>query len=135
MDSPKYPLLHYIAGGLRASSGRPIGEITLKALSESELSDADLRICAETLVAQAQISLEAGYPQLAANLRRAAELTAVPNDELMRMYEILRPGRATYEQMLNLAEWLEKQYQADETAAFVREAAEVYRIRGLARRE
>lgn len=118
---------------LRAASGRSASDITLEALSAGELTDDDLRIQAETLRAQAQISLDAGYPQLAANLRRAAELAAVPNDELMRMYEILRPGRATYEQMLNLADWLEKQYQANETAAFVREAAEVYRKRNLTR--
>jgi propanediol dehydratase small subunit len=132
MKKPAYPLMQSDAD-LRAASGRSVSDITLESLSAGELTDDDLRIQAETLRAQAQISLDAGYPQLAANLRRAAELAAVPNDELIRMYEVLRPGRAAYEQMLNLAEWLEKQYQANETAAFVREAAEVYRKRNLTR--
>ena len=48
------------------------------------------------------------------------------------MYETLRPGRATYEQMLALADRLADDFQALQTAAFVREAAEVYRERGLA---
>jgi propanediol dehydratase small subunit len=83
---------------------------------------------------QAEIAAASGFGQLAANLRRAAELTAVPNAELLRMYETLRPGRATYAEMTALADRLAGEYAAPETAAFVREAAEVYRARGLARR-
>ena len=48
-----------------------------------------------------------GFRQLAANLRRAAELTAVPNAELLRMYEMLRPGRSTYAELQELAARLE----------------------------
>lgn len=134
MKPPTYPLMQ-TAAGLRAASGRAVNDITLQALSAGELTDDDLRIQAGTLRLQAHISLQAGYPQLAANLRRAAELAAVPNDELIRMYEVLRPGRATYAQMLNLADWLEGQYQANETAAFVRAAAEVYQKRSLTRKD
>jgi propanediol dehydratase small subunit len=118
---------------LKAASGRMAGDIDLEALAAGELTDDDLRITPEALRSQADIAQEAGFPQLAANLRRAAELTAVPNDELLRMYETLRPGRATYEQMLALAVRLDEAYRAPETAAFVREAAEVYRTRGLAK--
>ncbi len=128
-----YPLMEHAAGELRAASGRPVAEITLERLAAGELTDDDLRITPEALRAQAAIAQEAGFPQLAANLRRAAELTAVPNAELLRMYETLRPGRATYAQMIALAERLATEFQAAETAAFVREAAEVYRARGLCR--
>ena len=120
---------------LKAASGRPADEITLKRLAAGELRDDDLRITPEALREQAEIAQQAGFTQLAANLRRAAELTAVPNDELLRMYETLRPGRATYEQMRALADRLAGEFQADETAAFVREAAEVYRARGLTQKE
>lgn len=126
-----YPLMEHAAGELRAASGRPVAEITLERLAAGELMDDDLRITPEALRAQAAIAQEAGFPQLAANLRRAAELTAVPNAELLRMYETLRPGRATYAQMIALAERLATEFGAAETAAFVREAAEVYRTRGL----
>lgn len=128
-----YPLMERAAAELRAASGRPVAEITLERLAAGELTDDDLRITPEALRAQAAIAQEAGFPQLAANLRRAAELTAVPNAELLRMYETLRPGRATYAQMIALAERLATEFQAAETAAFVREAAEVYRTRGLCR--
>jgi propanediol dehydratase small subunit len=123
------------ADELKAASGRLAGEISLEALTAGELTDDDLRITPEALRAQAEIAQGAGFPQLAANLRRAAELTAVPNTELLRMYETLRPGRATHEQMLALADRLSGEFVAHETAAFVREAAEVYRTRGLVKQE
>jgi propanediol dehydratase small subunit len=121
------------ADDLRAASGRSVTEINLDALAAGELTADDLRISAETLRRQAEVARAAGFAQLAANLRRAAELTAVPNAELLAAYEVLRPGRSTYEELLALADRLEKAYAAVETAAFVREAAEAYRERGWVR--
>lgn len=129
----KYPLLENDADSLQAASGRPVNEINLDTIST--LSEDDLRIRAETLRAQAQVAREAGYPQLAANLTRAAELTAVPNDELLKMYDLLRPGRASYETLIALAERLETIYTAPETGHFIREAAAAYKARNLLRRE
>lgn len=128
-----YPLAEHAAEQLRAISGRPFGTLTEEAAAAGELEIADLQISAETLRAQAQIARQAGYLQLAANLTRAAELTAVPNAEVLRMYETLRPGRASYEELVALAECLEQTYRATESAALVREAAEAYRARGLLR--
>jgi propanediol dehydratase small subunit len=128
----RYPLMERASDELKAASGRPAGEISLERLAAGELTDDDLRITPEALRAQAEIAQGAGFAQLADNLRRAAELTAVPNAELLGMYETLRPGRATYEQMIALADRLAQDFQALQTAAFVREAAEVYRERGLA---
>src|SRR6185436_8927364 len=98
---------------------------------QGELSMADFQISADTLRAQAAVARQAGYTQLAANLTRAAELTAVPNAEVLKMYHTLRPGRATHAQLLMLAEALESQYHAPECARLVREAAQVYQTRGL----
>jgi propanediol dehydratase small subunit len=131
----QYPLREHAAETLRAASGRLADEVTLERLAAGELTDDDLRITPEALRAQAEIAQGAGFPQLAANLRRAAELTAVPNVELLRMYETLRPGRATHGQMSALAERLAGEFQAHEMAAFVREAAEVYQARGLTKKE
>ena len=127
----EYPLIEH-ADDLRAASGRPIDEITLEAADE--LTIADVQISPSALRAQAEIAHQAGYRQLAGNLLRAAELTAVPNAELLRMYELLRPGRASYEELAELAETLEARYAAPENARLVREAAEVYGERGLLRR-
>jgi len=133
MSDTQYPLMQYAVDDLKALSGRPLLEITLEAVAEGTLSSDDMRIQAETLRLQAQVAAEAGYTQLAANLRRAAELTAVPNKEVLQIYDLLRPGRASYEQLIQLAEHLEQTYQAAETGKFVREAAQVYKQRNLLR--
>jgi propanediol dehydratase small subunit len=131
MNETHYPLGDDPDGQLKAASGRPLDQINLEALVAGQLGPNDLSISAEALRAQAVFAEQAGYPQLAANLRRAAELTAVPNGELLRMYELLRPGRSTYKELCELAELLEARYTAAATAAFVREAAEAYRARNL----
>ena len=131
--SKQYPLMENAADTLKAASGRPFAEITPEALDA--LAIADLQIHADGLRAQAGIAREAGYTQLAVNLIRAAELTAVPNAELLRMYELLRPGRSTYAELIVLADALQMRYNAPENARLVREAAEVYRARGLVLRK
>ena len=127
-----YPLMEN-AEELRAASGRSADAIGLATLAD--LSPDDLRISAETLRAQAAVAQDAGFAQLAENLTRAAELTVVPNEELLRMYEIMRPGRSTYAQLQEMATKLEVTYGATTTANMVREAAEVYRQRNLLKRQ
>jgi len=134
MSEPQYPLMEHAGEQLYAFSGKRLADINSEAAARGELSADDLRIHADTLRAQAQVAEQAGYGQLAANLRRAAELTVVPNQEMLQIYELLRPNRATFEQLMQLANQLEQVYKAVENARFVREAAEVYRVRGLLRR-
>lgn len=131
---PNYPLREHAADSLRAASGRPLSELTEAALDAGELTIADTQVSAETLRTQAEVARRAGQAQLAANLERAAELTAVPNADVLRMYDQLRPGRATHAQLLALADELATRHGAAACAAFVREAAAVYLRRGLVRR-
>ena len=77
----------------RALSGRSLDELTLEAVVNGDLSPADLRVHPETLRHQADVAEKHGNPQLGENLRRAAELTALPDDEVLAVYEALRPGR------------------------------------------
>jgi propanediol dehydratase small subunit len=115
---------------LRALSGRPLDEITLEAAVNGDLSPADLRIHPETLRHQARVAEEHGNSQLGENLRRAAELTAVPDDQVLEVYEALRPGRSTLTELEATADRLEAA-DAPLCAALVREAAAVYERRGL----
>ncbi|MDD2696421.1 MAG: diol dehydratase small subunit, partial [Anaerolineales bacterium] len=69
--------------------------------------------------------------QLATNLRRAAELTAFTNQELLDIYTLLRPGRSSYTQLITLADQLENQRQAPLIALFIREATKIYQQRGI----
>ncbi|MCS7060065.1 MAG: diol dehydratase small subunit [Anaerolineae bacterium] len=129
----QYPLGERAIEHIRAASRKALTEITLEALKDGALKTSDLQVSAETLRAQADIARQAGYIQLADNLLRAAELTAVPNDELLRLYEALRPGRSTQDELIALAKRLEETYGAFETGRLVREAAVVYLQRGLLR--
>lgn len=116
----------------RAASGKPIEELTLAAAVRGELSLADVSIGAETLEHQAQIAEENGNPQLAANLRRAAELTALDDEHVLRIYESLRPGRSSAEELRDVESELQ-QRGATRCAALVGEARAAYERRGLLR--
>ena len=119
---------------IRTLSGKNIDEIELQQILSGELSAEDLRISAQTLRMQAEAAQKAGYRQVAQNLRRAAELTSISNRELFEIYDQLRPGRASYEQLLALARRLETTHQAPLTAAFVRRCAEVYHRCGITKK-
>ena len=88
---------------VRALSGRPVQSLTVEAVRAGEVGVADLRIHPDTLEHQAVVAAEHGNPQLAENLRRAAELTRLPDDEVLAVYEALRPGRSTPAQLTELA--------------------------------
>ena len=91
-------------------------------------------ISAATLKYQAAKARDAGFVQLSHNFLRAAELTVVPDNEILAIYELLRPGRSTHAELCTTADKLELIYGASETAAFVRDAAAEYLRRNLFRR-
>jgi propanediol dehydratase small subunit len=115
---------------VQALSGRPVGDLTLEAVRRGEVSLPDLRIHPGTLERQAQVALEHGNPQLAENLRRAAELTGLGDDEVLAIYEALRPGRSSVAQLTTLAASLAAR-GLPRCAALLTEAAEIYARRGL----
>ncbi|TQS43570.1 diol dehydratase small subunit [Cryptosporangium phraense] len=117
---------------MKAFSGRALDSVTLDSVRAGEVSADDLRIHPETLEHQAQVASQHGNPQLAANFRRAAELTALDDDDVMRIYEALRPRRSTFEELSEIADWLAER-GAVINAELVREAAAVYQRRGLCR--
>ena len=115
---------------VRALSGRPVDGLTVEAVRAGEVGVADLRIHPDTLERQAVVAEQQGNRQLADNLRRAAELTRLPDDEVLAVYEALRPGRSTSVQLTELAASLAGR-GLSRCAALVTEAAEVYARRGL----
>jgi propanediol dehydratase small subunit len=115
---------------VRALSGRAVSELTLEAVRDGELSLSDLRIHPETLERQAAVADAHANPQLAENLRRAAELTRLRDDEVLAIYDALRPGRSTPVRLAELAAGLADR-GLPRCAALLTEAAEVYASRGL----
>ena len=127
-----YPLAEKRPEVVRGKRGKDLDEITLEAMLEDRVTLEDLRITSAALRQQAEIARAAGRDTLAANFERGAELVDVPQDTIMRIYELLRPGRAQSPgELLAAARELRDQYGAEGIAAFVEEAAAVYERRGL----
>jgi propanediol dehydratase small subunit len=129
------PTVDYPLGARRPDlvetpSGLALDEVTLEAARNGILVAADVRATAATLERQAAVADAAGRAQLAENLTRAAELAGVPDDQLLAIYTALRPGRSTADELESWARRLEE-WEAPQTAAFVREAAAAYAGRGL----
>ena len=117
---------------IRTGSGRTLDELTIDALRAGRLAPEDFRISRAQLDAQADAAEAGGYRQLAENLRRAAELTGLPNDRVFEIYAMLRPGRASVAELHDLAADLRRQ-NLSRVAAFIVEAAEAYAKRGIAK--
>jgi propanediol dehydratase small subunit len=118
----RYPLYREDREAIRLPGGRPLREFSVENLKAGRLGAEDLGIHEDTLRRQAGIAEEAGFVSLARNLERAAELTRVPADKILEIYEALRRGGRGGE-LETLARDVEETYGARLTAAFIREAA------------
>ena len=125
-----YPLSAGPRDAVRAASGKRLSELTLEAVLAGDVTADDMRVAPETLALQADFAEQGGNPQLAENLRRGAELVAFTDDELLRFYEMLRPGRSSGAELDELAAALAER-GAERCAAMVREARAAYVRRGL----
>ena len=130
-----YPLAEKRPELIAGPRGKALSEITLAAVLRGEVALEDLRITPAALRLQAEVARAAGRPTLAENLERAAELVGVPQDVIMRTYELLRPGRAqSADELRQEALTLREQHGAALIAAFIEEAADAYEARGLFQR-
>jgi propanediol dehydratase small subunit len=127
----RYPLGEHHRNQITTKSGRSLENLNIEQILSGDVDPGDVSISAETLDKQAEFAREAGYDEVAANLARAAEMTRIPNGELMDIYESLRPGRCTYYQLLSLSQQVSSMYDAELTGAYIREAADVYRDTGM----
>lgn len=105
---------------------------TVQAAVDGKLQSSDLRMDPATLEHQAAVARDGGNPQLAENFLRAAELAILDGDEVMDLYEALRPHRSTAAELEDLRASLEAR-GASRCAELVRHAAVVYARRGLLR--
>lgn len=117
---------------LISASGRDPERVRLDSVREGAVSMADFTIHPDTLERQAQIAEAHANPELGANFRRAAELTAFSDQQILDLYAALRPYRSTGAELEDRARDLEGR-GAVACAALFREAAQVYARRGLLR--
>lgn len=127
--SAKHPEL------VKTSTGKSLDDITLEAVVSGAVKAEEIRITPQTLEYQAQIAESISRPQSARNMRRAGELTRVPDERMLQIYNLLRPNRSSKAELLAIADELDQKYSAKVCAAFVREAATVYEARGVLRKD
>lgn len=128
-----YPLGSKRPDLVRTPTGKKLEELTLDAVAKGTVTFKDFSITPQALELQAQVAESAGRRQIGMNMRRAAELTNIPDERILEMYNALRPHRSTYDELLAIADELKDKYQASACSAHVREAADVYRRRKLLR--
>ena len=114
-------------------SGIDADEISVEDVRRGDITLDDVRLHPDTLEHQAQVAESKDNPQLAGNFRRAAELTRFSDEEVLRLYEALRPGRSTVQELRNFAQDLASR-GAPINAEFFAQAADVYQRRGLAKK-
>ena len=127
-----YPLSENHSDELRAANGFRIDELTMENILSDKVTMEDIQIAPETLNHQAEIAAAAKRYPLAVNFRRAAEMTRLPNELIMEIYEMLRPGRAVDRASLDaIAQRLREDFGAEKLALFLEEAAEIYTRHGV----
>lgn len=127
----QYPLGEHERERIVSRTGKKLSDITLDEVLKGHISSDDIKIAPETLKAQGKVAKEAGNGPMEKNFERAAELTRVPDDIILKMYNKLRPNRSTRQELEQMAQELQNTYQAPNCAQLVREAAEVYEKRGI----
>ncbi len=130
-----YPLSKKRPELVKTATGKSLDDITLDAVVSGAIKAEEIRITPQTLEYQAQIAESISRPQLARNMRRAGELTQVPDKRVLEIYNALRPNRSTKAQLMAIADELENTYSAKVCANHVREAAGVYEARGVLKKE
>lgn len=130
-----YPLSVKRPDLVKTPLGKKHEELSLSKAMDGKVEADDLKISDEVLEYQAQIAESAGKKQLAENFRRAAELTRIPDQRILEMYDLLRPRRATKKQLLEMADEIRNKYKAVRNAELIEEAIEVYQKRGILLKE
>lgn len=135
LSAADYPLAEKRPDVVETKTGKTLDKISLDGVISGQVVLDDLRITDRALRQQAEISRSAGRETLAANFERGAELVDVPQEVIMRVYELLRPGRAgSKDELIAAAKELRDVYGAAGVAAFIEEAADVYERRSLFKR-
>jgi propanediol dehydratase small subunit len=134
-DLDLYPLIEKYPELISSKTGKKLEDVTMENIMNGSIGIQDISISRSTLMLQAKVALEDGKTQLAENFVRAAELIAVPDDEILKIYNHLRPYRSTEKELIAIADKFEKEYDAPICANFIRETLEVHKKRDILRKE
>ena len=130
MKNVPYPIFEKSPERIRSASGKSLAQITVEDMKN--LCIDDLRISQDALQDQAAVASQNNRKSLAANFERAGEMTKMSSEEILEIYESLRPGRVKSPQkLLDLAESVRRKYSANHVALLIEEAAEAYERRSI----
>lgn len=135
MTKRDYPLANKRPELINTPTGKELDDITLAGVLDNSVKVEDVGISPQTLELQAEVADSMGRKPFARNLRRAAELIAVPDERILEIYNALRPYRSTKEELLTIADELESKYDATMNANLVRESAKVYESRNRLKKD
>lgn len=124
-----YPISQKHPDWIVVGDNKKYEDITLENVLNGSITSKDLRIKPEILLKQGEIAKNAGREAIQYNFSRAAELTKVPDERVLEIYNALRPYRSSKQELLDIARELDQVYGAPICANFVREAAEHYERR------
>lgn len=130
-----YPLYEKHPQLIKTATGKSISEISIEAIMAGNIDAGDCRISYDTLEYHAQIEDDLGNTQMAETLRRSAEMTKIPDERIMEIYNALRPRVSTRDDLEAIVEELESEYGAVVNAQFIKEAIEVYEKRRMFKEE
>ena len=132
LSADDYPISEKRPELVLGARGMSLNELTLETVLSGEVTMEDLRITPEALLYQAEIARSVGRIELARNFERASEMSILPQEIIIEIYELMRPGRAeSKESFLAAAKRLRDTYNAENLAAYLEEAAEIYEQRSL----
>ncbi len=126
-----YPIYEKHPEYIKTYTEKDINDINTENILSGSITADDCKINSKTLEYQAQIQDSFGNPQVAGNFRRAAEMIKIPDKVILKIYNCLRPHVSTKQELLSIANEIEDKYGAAINAALIREAAQVYEIRNL----
>ena len=126
-----YPLGENEKASIRSKTGKKLEEITIDEIKKGNVTADDIKISKEMLHKQGEVAKDNDNLGLAKNFERASELVDVPDEVILKMYNMLRPNRATKLELVLMAQELLEKYKAANCAKLVLEAAEIYEKRGI----
>lgn len=129
MTAKDYPLYGKHRNDVETPKGKKLDSISLEDVVAGKVPASNFRITPAALKMQGEIAASAGRPAIQRNFQRAAELTKVPDERLLEMYDALRPFRSTKKELMDIAEELRNKYNAVICANWFEEAANYYESR------
>lgn len=128
----KYPLSENDFN-IKSKSGKYLKDISIDEVIKGNITGEDIKVSKETLKIQGEIAKKEGRDQLGENFERASELVEIPDDELLIIYNMLRPYRSSEDELLQKAKEIKVKFGAIRCSELIMDALKTYKKRGILR--